>query len=109
MKRTHPGEGFHPAVIGLFQALGLSAYVGLVATLMDSLGRWIPTPNPTVSIATVLLVLVVSALACAAIAFTAPALLVRDGKLTAALAAVGWTVGWLIAILLTILMTVFVV
>ncbi len=91
----------HPAVIALIQALGLSAYIALVASLMYRIGDLMPTPNsPILGISFMLMLFVLSALVCGSIMLGYPLLLAKEGKIKKAIEIVGFSMIWIFVIML---------
>ncbi len=91
-----------PKFIGLLQACGLAAYIGVFATLARSVQSWTTARSipfdPIVGISLFLLGFVISALISGSIVLAYPAMLFFDGKKQGALKIVSWTAIWLVAI-----------
>lgn len=88
-------------MIALIQALGLSAYVGIVASLMYRLGDLLPNRflSPVLGISFMLLLFVLSALVCGSIILGYPLFLVKEGKIKTAMQIVGFSMLWIFVIM----------
>jgi len=96
----------HPAIIALIQALGLSAYIGLVASLMQGLDKVMPPlGSPALGISFVLMLFVLSALVSGSILLGYPLFLAKDGKVKQAMQIVGYSMLWIFVIMLLGLMS----
>ena len=93
-----------PKYLGLVQALGHIAYVGLFAFLVHTLSPILEArfgePTPALGMAFILLLLVTSALTCASIAFGYPVYLFFQDKKEISVQIVLWNIGWLIAVVI---------
>lgn len=87
----------------LFQALGVTAYVSLVATILWKGNEWSGKMNAYLGPVLILTLLVVSAIVCALIVFAKPFLLWQGKKPKKALKLVAYTALWLIFLLLALL------
>jgi len=99
----------HPAVIGLLESLGLTAYIGLVAVLMQQLDKIVaPYGSVYVGITFVLMLFVLSALVSGSIILGYPILLAKDGKIKMGMQIVGYSMLWMFVIMLLGLLSVFI-
>ncbi len=90
-----------PKLIGLFQALGLLAYIVLFTLIIRFgtvwLSGWEPS-DPFISMTLFLIAFVTSALICSSLVFAYPIRLVITERKHEALQTVLWTLAWLIAL-----------
>ncbi len=87
-----------PAVIGLIQALGLTAYVLIFASAINLLemSHWEPKLTPITGISLFLLTFVFSALVSASLILGYPARLFFAGKGRQAVLIIAWSAVWLV-------------
>lgn len=92
-----------PSLIGLYQAVGLAAYIGAFAFIVSQIQAWTGAHpvavHPAVGISLFLLTFIVSALTCGSIALARPAILFFDSRKREAAMIVFWNAVWLVAIL----------
>jgi hypothetical protein len=92
-------------IVSLIQALGLTAYISLVALFMQNAENWFGPQkgNEMFGIMIFLLIFVISALISASIMLGYPATLFFQGKRKTALNIVLQSVGWLVLFLVLII------
>jgi hypothetical protein len=87
----------------LLQALGVTAYISLVAIIFWKGNQWFGKVDPYLGPVLVLTLLVVSAIICALIVFAKPFLLWQTKKPKKALKLVAYTAAWLVFLFLVLL------
>jgi len=95
----------NPKLIAFAQAVGLTAYVLLVALFMQSLQSWFGAQkdDPILAPMIFLLVFIISALVSTSIMLAYPVILFFKGKRKTAIKIVLQSVGWLLAFLVLII------
>jgi hypothetical protein len=94
-----------PPFIGFLESTSLTLYVGVVVTLIQTLGERNAPINPPLGGMMMLMLFVLSALISASIMLGYPLMLWRDKKTTQALVIVGSSIAWLalfVAVILTV-------
>ncbi|MFH0874283.1 MAG: hypothetical protein V1846_05615 [Candidatus Komeilibacteria bacterium] len=100
-----------PSIRGFLQALGLTVYVALFASIINLLeaSKWQPKFAPGFSIMFFLLAFIFSAVVCGALMLGYPITLFSAGKRREAFIVIAWSAGWLVvmgAILLLLLLLI---
>lgn len=100
---------YNPKLIALAQAVGLTAYVALVATILQNMQNWFKPEevNEILLGIMMLLLFVTSALISASLILGYPAMLILKGKVEMAIKIVLQSVGWLFLFLVIILLFAF--
>ena len=95
----------NPKIIAFLQAVGLTAYISLIALFMQNAEKWFGPQkgNQMFGIMVFLLIFVISALISASIMLGYPAFLFLKDKKKTALKIVLQSIGWLIVFLAAIL------
>lgn len=94
-------------LIALFQALGLTAYCGLVGMIFWKAEEWFGRAPDYLGPVLMLTLFSTSALICALLTLGYPAFLLwKKNQPVNALKLIGWTAGWLMLIVLLILLVV---
>ncbi len=89
-----------PKTIGFLQALGLGAYIALIALAINFLSQYAPEQdNKILAPITFLLAFVISALISSALILGYPVILFFDGKKSEAIKIVVWSAIWLVILL----------
>lgn len=86
----------------LLLALGTTAYIAIVSTLLIYLDHYMRTQPQGISIAILLLLLVISAAICATLIFAWPIHKMIKGEAKEGFKILGITIGWLIVLLILV-------
>jgi hypothetical protein len=91
-----------PRLIGFLQALGLTAYISLVATFIQTMNGWFRNQQPTPVAGTVLILLlfIFSALVSASIILGYPAKRFLAGDRSGAVHIIAWSAFWMVVIVI---------
>lgn len=96
-------KNLKPYLIGLFQALGITAYCSLVVLFFQMMENSSIKSNQTISGILILILLVFSAAICGLIVFGKPLYLIMNKKIKEALIILTYTFLYLLAIIVIII------